>query len=417
MTGLNGGSAAPLGTITESASGVGVGEVQKWREATRKKHKLRASARKLLLDHRIAVCNRWVKDGREVEIYRDEKGRASYQGLIRCGDSRACAVCAAKIAEVKRKEIKQAREQWEAEGNSCVIVAYTVSHKLTDSIDKTVADFDKVRKAVRSGDFAVKFKERWGIHFSVLSKECTYGMNGYHPHGHELLFVKGKVNAAALESELRREWCRVANKKGNPVLEKIGVVVQAASEYIDEYITKFGHDPAWACDEEMTKGAVKVSRSRKGRSMFALLEDFQNGDEKAGKLFRAYIIAMKGKALIYWSKGARSYFGLGKEKTDLEAVEAAEEGRSYFMSVKLTDWMAVVEADLQAELLILAGRGDVEVCRQFVAALPRTGYVIGTIAMKSRPFKGFDSYMTKRLKDAVETFGGFIGSGHEVPTC
>jgi hypothetical protein len=167
-----------------------------------------------------------------------------------------------------------------------------------------------------------------------------------------VLFVFSGSGGDSLGAELGRRWLRLVPGASS----RHGVTVQDGSAAA-AYVSKWGKDPRWTLAEEITKANVKTARSAGGRAPFALLADFAGGDSLAGRLFRQYSEAFKGRRQLQWSRGLRDRLGLGVEKSDellSSKVDAADE---LLGSLTDQDWALVVRKEVRGPLLEAAAWG------------------------------------------------------------
>jgi hypothetical protein len=85
---------------------------RKFDEAQERKREVWAmlnEAGRLLPDEAVSQCSRYKIDSRPVQVLRScDSGRAFFAGLKRCGRLWVCPVCASKITEKRRQELREA---------------------------------------------------------------------------------------------------------------------------------------------------------------------------------------------------------------------------------------------------------------------------------------------------------------------
>ncbi|MDF9645043.1 hypothetical protein, partial [Bacillus cereus] len=89
---------------------------EKLRLARAERYACQSVARKALPNERVSMCLRRV-NGSFVQVLKHKKTqKAFYDGLLVCSSVWNCPVCAAKISERRRKELKQAFDLYKKEG-------------------------------------------------------------------------------------------------------------------------------------------------------------------------------------------------------------------------------------------------------------------------------------------------------------
>lgn len=246
------------------------------------------------------------------------------------------------------------------------MVTYTASHHLHTPLKEILEGVtDGVRK-FKSGEKFQDIKNTYGWNGSVKALEVTYGVNGWHPHIHELVFCTNPLDEDSLERleiELRCHWMKILGKLGYVASTTHGLRVSDDSHELKRYVTKFGHEPKmskeqwrnkWSLSHEVTKAVVKKAKEG-GRTPTQLLIDYITGDGEAGDAWREYAMTFKGRKQLTWSNGLRKLLGIGIEKPDAEIAEEIPENTTVYATFSLDQWKQILRHDLRGEILHRAG--------------------------------------------------------------
>lgn len=329
------------------------------------------AARELLPGERaLQGCTRWLRGGlRAVQLLHHPKHRSgAFGGLQRCGSVWQCPLCATKISERRRLELREGVERWRDRGGELLLITYTVCHKWADDLKSTLGGLLKARKGLLSGKAAIGFNRRYQVAGRVRALETTHGRNGWHPHVHELTFVGAGCDQAAILGELRERWARRVAAAGLRDVNSHGVDVAFSDLDVGDYIAKFGRERTWDVEHEMTKAVVKAGRLG-SRGPIGLLADYLAGDQGAGALWRQYARAFKGNRQLTWSDGLRELLGLGVEQSDQQVAEEQREDAVLMDELEREEWKTVLGNDARAELLDVLSRGSVAELREFLNAI------------------------------------------------
>lgn len=340
--------------------------------------------------YRVAMCHRGTQGAPPVISRHPNGSKAEFQELQTCGSVWHCPVCAGKITSRKREDLNKGMTEWRRRGGDVLLVTYTYSHRKEDTEDDGEtqhlrAELEQLTKCMSKYKGRQSYKrivQRAGSIGAVSVLEVTHGeRNGWHPHKHELIFVApGQLDTI---KRLRKAWVRAlieANlagiEKGMTGAEIFGQVrhlmrhafqVQDGS-YAADYVAKFGMEPAteaggrWGVASELTKGHAKVGRRLSGRTPFELLRLYtEEGDKRAGFLFRQFAIAFQGKRQLFWSRGLRDNLGLGVEETE-EEIAARKDNACTERVRRLTwsEWDAVIATESRFDVLEAAAYGGEE---------------------------------------------------------
>lgn len=326
---------------------------------------LQNHAAHLMPKERVGIClKRPIPAIRAVKImYSPEVEKAHYKNLQVCGSVWMCTVCATKITERRREELAAALA---ASDFQPYLITYTLRHhagdRLKDLLSALMAAFD----SFKSGVSWQRARRRYGWIGSIRSTEVTHGLNGWHPHLHDLVLLEKPLEPAEFdefEAFLKRRWIMVLQRHGRDAEWYPSVNVKTGDNDVAAYLAKYGKLPTvkgWTLEHELTKAPVKKAH-KDGRTAFQLLADSMMGDKAAGKLFREYARCFKGKKQLVWSKGLRALLGLtDQEMTDAEIAAENREPAFVLLFLNLDQWKVVVYNDLRAELLQEASFGDRE---------------------------------------------------------
>lgn len=332
-----------------------------------------AAARRLLPDERVADCLRRPQPGApHVEIVGQPGQSAHYANLLTCARLWTCPVCAARITEQRAQELRQAVLTWtvESESGFVVLLTWTLRHCASDQLADLLRALTGAHRAFKSGAPFQRLRQRYGWFGSTAALETTHGENGWHPHLHELVFFQPLAATAwsEFESEAKARWLAVLKRHGRDATWSAGLDIREGDSDVWEYVAKYGKAPEkerWTIEREVAKGAVKNGRD--GRSAFQLLDDYLQGDERAGDLFLEYAAAFKGKKQLVWSKGLKEALAV-TEQSDSEAAAALPDESVLLAQIGLTAWYDVLRLprDVRAELLQVAKYGGFSALRGFL---------------------------------------------------
>jgi hypothetical protein len=287
-----------------------------------------------------------------------------------------------------------AQTKWLLQGGSCLLNTLTFPHEhdmpLEELVDKFSRALDlyknsrtykrifgtslalvkqrahkgKPLKTIVEGEFS-----RLG---SVRSLEVTHGVNGWHPHVHEVLFMQNDalLNAERAKEELTKEWVQCLLKVGLGSLEKLQFMLERAwdirgGDYVSDYINKFGREPVhvngWTIAHEVTKGISKIGKA--GRKIgnewhytpFQLLGFATDDDEEAGQLFREFSACFEGKRMNYWTNGLKDWFGINDiADEELAEDEPQKPEEELVLFLNPSEWKLVLATNARADVLAVA---------------------------------------------------------------
>lgn len=341
-----------LGKITKSASKPifkGLGDdfvILRSKACLRvKRFLLQDEACKLLPSERVNNClkKRISKDKGVIVKYNSVTKHACYSNLQSCSSVWNCPVCAAKISEQRRTELKQGIARHRKNGGYVYLLTLTNSHHYGDNLALLMSGQKKALKYLWSDRKTKEHFAKIGKIGHITASEVTHGKNGFHPHFHILLFSDRQIDIKALQKFIAKEWqhcCRKAKLK-EPSLEHGCDITDG--KFADRYVSK------WGLEEEMTKGHIKKGREG-GNTPFDLLRLSEGGCERSGQLFQQYAAAYKGKRQLSWSKGLKDLL-LIEEVTDKEAAEMEDEESIEEQELAQEIWRLILIYKKRAEVL------------------------------------------------------------------
>jgi len=313
---------------------------------------------------RVAYCLRRLSDvASGVELrYNPGAGSAHYRGLQTCGSVWHCPVCAAKISERRRDELAALVKAHIAAGGSVWMTTYTVQHKKCTDLAGLVDNFLAARRKMRQGRRGVALRRDFQIVGTVSVLEVTYSdRNGWHPHVHELVFSSDpSMSPDAYDKAARPAWQDAAAAFGL-AMNAHGFQIDRTFGAVQDYITKFGHEPAtarpWGVENEVSKGHLKQARSKDGMTPFGLLAAVADGLDKYAPLWQEYCRVFKGRKQLNYSPGLKALYEV-PEETDEEIASQGETSEAVtLLELSPAQWDVVVEHKARGGVLELARSG------------------------------------------------------------
>ena len=195
--------------------------------------------------------------------------------------------------------------------------------------------------------------------------ELNHGPNGWHPHFHPLLFVRGDELAHELADTVSSDWVDAVRAEGGRAQRNGAQQLRVLRpvELVDElsgYVTKATYDKAAIARETTwSQGKTGRGRDRETVSHWTLLAGIAQGLADDVELWNEVEHATPGRRVMSWSRGLRRFAGLGLERDD-ETIAAEEVGTDDDTVCFLTaeGWRTIREhPTLQAELLNILEAG------------------------------------------------------------
>ncbi len=327
---------------------------------------------------RIAHCLRTLTDvASGVELrYCPSTHTGHFRGLQTCGSVWHCPICAAKISEKRRAQLALLVQRHTATGGSVWMTTYTVSHKRCTDLAGLVDSILEARRKMRQGRRGMALRRDFGVVGTVSVLEVTWSpRNGWHPHIHELVFSdQADMDPDIYDLAARSAWKDAAGKM-SLTMNAHGFKIDRTFGAVQDYITKFGHEPnsktPWGTESEMVKGHIKKSRSEDGMTPFGLLAAITDGLDVYEPLWREYAGVFKGRKQLNFSPGLKKLYNLEDQEDEDLAAEGEKDEAVTLVEVSPAQWSAVVDAKARGGLKelthsgrpghIIAGLAEIEI--------------------------------------------------------
>lgn len=296
---------------------------------------LQDQSAKLLPKERVSNClkKRIDKYKNRSVRYNEVREKAHWANVQRCGGVWICPVCAKQITEKRREELKQGIERWKTvHSGSVLLLTLTFSHSITHPLKMSLEGLRKATKIFLENSKVKAIQKLMGVEHKVNSLEVTYGQNGWHPHRHILLLVKGSFDYSKYLDELKTLWIKSCVRAGLSAPSMQHGLDIRDGEYASNYVSK------WGLESELTKGHVKKGRG--SYTPFDLLnyscvdaDDVFRSGRSAASLYQEYGVAIKGQRQLSWSRGLKALL-LVEEKTDEELAQETEKDSIELLEVQ-----------------------------------------------------------------------------------
>jgi hypothetical protein len=341
----------PLGIVTKNSAtspdqvqfDPATGEItdRSTQSARAERWALKSEVNRLLPGDRVSKCMvlRAPIPGRglsQIEVHKGlNHGKAFYHGLMACGSVWTCPVCAAKIAERRRVELKEAVKNAMNQRLGVHFVTLTVPHGIGDDLHDTLARLSVALKSMSCDGTFRRRKKQCEVEIVgfIRAQEVTYGGNGWHPHYHLIVFTReATCGSSVIQYLYSGAWQRACVKAGLPEPHpEHGCTVQDG-RFAALYVSK------WGIEDEMTKANAKRGK-RHGLSPWGLIRASLDGNapeiapEPAAALFRLYAHAFKGRRQLHWSVGLRAKLLPEQvELSDQQIVERPDDERAVLLA-------------------------------------------------------------------------------------
>lgn len=338
-------NAVDLGTITKSQSNPDFKGLRENALRRSEKYALQNQAVKLLPNERVRFClrHRVTADECVTVRYNENRQKAHYSNVQRCGSVWLCPICAGQISEGRRQELKQAMIAWREQEGAVYLLTLTNPHHHGDNLDQLLSGQRKAIKYLWGDRKPKEMLASLGKVGHIVSTEVTHGVNGWHPHFHILLFFKNTINHAALQTFISLQWQNCCKKAGLKIPSMEHGCDLRDGKYADKYVSK------WGLEDEMTKGHTKKGREGSA-TPWDLLRLSEEGCERSGRLFQQYAASFKGKRQLSWSRGLKALL-LVEETTDEALATETEKDSVEVRQLALEFWRLIKRFNARADFL------------------------------------------------------------------
>ena len=324
---------------------------------------------------KTAKC-KFISHGQGVGVHKSHQHNgAFYSGLVTCGSVWTCPVCGPKIQERRREEIAKAVDWAYANNLQPVMVTLTFPHYAWQKLSKLLEQQALALRHLRAGSPWQRFKDAHDFRGLIRSLENLLGRNGWHPHTHELWFVRADADPLAMLVEVLKRWESACIRAGLLDPKNQAQVEAFRAHAVDvkgncsasDYLAKQDDASHWGVDRELAKASTKEGRA-KGVHPFGLLAKAGEGDRRAERQFLAYSLAMKGRRQLYWSPGLKDRVGVN-DAPDEVLAEESRESADLLGLLSSDDWKLIRGAGMRAQVLDAAESGGWSAIQALLSAL------------------------------------------------
>lgn len=323
---------------------------QKLRLERAERYACQSVARKALTqtNERVHTCLRGLVNNSNVQVWKHrETHKAFYGGLMVCGSVWQCPVCAAKISEKRRHELKTAFDIHKHNGGHIAMLTLTFSHTRFDKLTDLLQKFGQATQKFMSGKAFNNIRNEMQLIGRIRVMEITYSdNNGFHPHAHIALFYQNEVNLNEIQFKMYDLWDKACSKVGLKTSFQYGLSLDNAEE-AEKYLSKHG---TWSLEQELSKAHIKKAKYESMTPFDFLRRYLVEEDEKYLKLFKEYALCFKGKRQLQWSQGLKKMFIL-EEKTDEELAKEKTEEADLLGLLEYDFWKKILKYEERTKLL------------------------------------------------------------------
>jgi hypothetical protein len=313
-----------------------IGENVKFKQIEHDRWALLGQAQAILeYGNTVQKCNR-VPVG-QINVKR-RGDRYFYGGLHTCKSSWSCPICTPKKAKRRAEAIKNLSKVIPGES---VFITYTIQHNNADKLSELIETLYSSIRYARSGKRYMEFK-KLAIGY-IRCTEIMYGKNGWHPHVHEVVWLRDGSTIEELKDTLVKHYKSAVNRKGRLVNEH---TVDAQRWNGDtDYVTK-NQDI-----EELVGWLYKDGKS--SMNVFGILK-MSMDDDRYKHLYREYYASTKRRKVTIISRSLQSQFSklmIDDDDDDDESVIVA--------TIDKQSWKKVISNKARYSLLLEIAKSEI----------------------------------------------------------
>lgn len=302
-----------------------------------------------------------------------QSGRAYFKGLMACGSVWNCPICAPKIQAVRADEVRRAIDEATRRGWRVLLLTQTIRHNRADVLETLLGGFRTAMRKFKGQRPYTRAVKAYGIVGSIKALEVTYGGNGWHPHAHTILFVKGQdLDTAQMKKDLFACWRSAVRRSGLPSVSEDAFDLQDAAK-VRNYVTKMGTEYQWNAEHELVKAHSKRG-GHDSMTPFDMLRAHlhEPGEGRWLALFAEYAYNFHGKNQLNWSPGFRKEILGEEELTDQQIADSLGEQDDLLATISLEWWRVIRRHNLQGQVLQVVREFGKDGLEHFLSVYPDT---------------------------------------------
>lgn len=232
-------------------------------------------------------------------------GSVVLRGRNHCHNRACCPVCS--YPRQMRTMSDVCHGIWNArhKGHGVYLVTLTFSHGSGDEFGVIQHLLSVARQRMyRQGGFRSWLRSAGYVGRVVDYEVQLMGRNGPHPHTHELFFGDSSLDLWELEEVYDKYWISSLYEAG--LSGRVGVRCKVTGyEGVGDYITKMGSEVCLSNFSKDSWGGGSMSPLR------VLARYADTGDGLCADAWLDYVLNIRGKRIIGFSRGLRGYLGIG----------------------------------------------------------------------------------------------------------
>lgn len=256
--------------------------------------------------HRTRYCHAVHAFNQQVTITMntsEDASRAGLRGVQTCGSISACPVCATRKMVEYGENIRKALIWAEQNNLRPIMMTLTARHTRQMTLKYFKDAFRDAYNMFQRHRHWRKLKESLNIVHSIISREITYGANGWHYHMHLLFFVPvSSVKHAQSKTwqvqSMQSLWIDALENNGLDGIEKTALDVSSGSKN-KTYLAKLSFE----VDKSGDLAYELTGNANKGKTVWDFLAMAHYGDIGAQSLYLEYVEEMIGHKWITYSNG------------------------------------------------------------------------------------------------------------------
>ena len=288
----------------------------------------------------VQKCHR-VPRGK-VRIMR--KGKEHYyDDVTTCKSAWSCPICSPRLALKRARSVKKLHSELDYDS---ILVTYTISHNIRDELVQLLNDLYDSLRAARNGTRGKMFRKL--THGYIRTTEITYGKNGWHPHIHELIYMKKGTTINQIKDTVIKHY--------KEAVEKVGKLVNSYTVDAKKWDGDTSYITKNSDIDEVIGWFTKDSKS--SLNIFQILRRSEDSG-RYSKLYEEYYFSTKRRKITIVSRSLTEDYEKAKKEAEEEFEIQSESDPVLVHEFAAEEWAEVCRKKVRYQILMtLSGETD-----------------------------------------------------------